>query len=521
MAIAWIVLVFPIGLLVAGAIRLRETGMPIEPPEWAERAALVGIVLAVYSALHVIAFGPTTSPVFGIGHFGLSVLLDAVSVILLLLKSYLAWVILRFSATYLQGEAGEGSFTFRLCVTLAGLVLLVTAGNLVQLGLGWVAITVGVNRLLIFYPQRLGALRASRKKILFSRAADVALTAGLLLLYFAYGVSDIAGINEAARAGDIPVTALLAALCLAVAAILQSALLPVHGWLIETLETPTPASALIHAGVVSAGGFLLIRFADVMLSAPFILAILVVVGGVSALVGSVVMLTQSAAKTALAWSTVSQMGFVVLLCGLGLFPLALLHITAHALYKVHAFLTAADAGQAIRATQQLGPIARTSARYVAWAMGLAIATYALIGLTLGFVEKSPQSVAVGAILVLGVGYLVAQGFADGAPRKLGMATARASALFAVTYFTLQWVAQKLTVGILPPTPPAGPLEWMLIVLVFLSFAVVAVVQALLPHWSTCPVIRGLRVHATNGFYLNALTDRYTGNWKADPANKET
>jgi NAD(P)H-quinone oxidoreductase subunit 5 len=364
-------------------------------------------------------------------------------------------------------------------------------------------------------------MRASRKKILFSRAADVALTAGLLLLYLAYGVSDIAGINEAARAGNIPVTALLAALCLAVAAILQSALLPVHGWLIEALETPTPASALIHACVVSAGGFLLIRFADVMLGAPFILAILVIIGGVSALAGSVVMLTQSASKTALAWSTVSQMGFVVLLCGLGLFPLALLHIGAHALYKVHAFLTAADAGQAIRAAHQLGPVARPSVRNVAWAMGLATATYALIGQTLGFVDESPQAVTVGAVLVLGIGCLVAQGFADSAPRKLGLATVRASVLFAATYFTLQWVAQNLTVGALPPTPHAGPLEWMLTVLVLLSFAVVAVVQALLPHWSTRPVVRGLRVHATNGFYLNALTDRYTGNWKADPANKET
>lgn len=521
MAIAWIVLIFPLVLLVAGAIRLRETVMPVTPPEWAERAALAGIGLAAYSALHVIVLGPTTSPVLGLGPFGLSVLLDAVSVILLLLTSVLAWVILRFSATHLQGEEREGYFIFWLCVTLAGIVLLVTAGNLLQLGLGWAATAIGVNRLLIFYANRPAAQRAARKKLLFARGADIALVTGMLLLYAAYGTSSIADINAAARAGDIPVAALLASVCLAIAAVLQSALLPVHGWLTDASETPTPVSALLHAGVVSMGGFLLIRFADVMLGAPFILAILVIVGGLSALVGSVVMSTQSPVKTAVAWSTISQMGFMVLQCGLGLFPLALLHIVAHALYKTHAFLTAAGTCHIPRAARQLGLVAHPSARNVAQAMGIAIAIYALVVLPLGLVEKTPQAVALGAILVLGVGYLVAQGLADAAPRKLGLATARASVLFTASYLAFQWVAQKLTSVTLPPTPEVGLLGGMLITLVLLSFATVAVLQALLPIWSTHPVVRELRVHVTNGFYLNALMDRFASTWKTNSRNKET
>jgi NAD(P)H-quinone oxidoreductase subunit 5 len=153
-------------------------------------------------------------------------------------------------------------------------------------------------------------------------------------------------------------------------------------------------------------------------------------------------------------------------------------------------------------------------------MGIAITIYALVGLPLGLVEKSPQAVALGAILVLGVGYLVAQGLADAAPRELGMATARASVVFAASYFAFQWIAQKLTAGTLPPTPQAGPLEWMLIILTLLSFAAVAVLQALLPRWSKHPVVRGLRVHVTNGFYLNALSDRFANGWKIDPQNKE-
>lgn len=520
MTVAWIVLVFPTVLLMAGAIRWREKNMPVTPPEWPERAALLGIVLAAYSAVHIIISGPTTSPVLGIGNFGFSVLLDAVSVILLLLTSILAWVILRFSATHLQGAAGEGRFTFWVCVTLASIALLVTSGNLVQLGIGWVGMAIGVNRLLIFYSARPGARRAARKKIIFARAADIALAAGLLLLYATYSVSDIASINAAARAGFIPPVAVLAAACLAIAAVLQSALLPVHGWLIETIEAPTPVSALLHAGVVSLGGFLLIRFADVMLGAPIILAALVIVGGFSALVGSVVMLTQSAVKTALAWSTVSQMGFIVLQCGLGLFPLALLHIVAHALYKAHTFLIAAEAGHVLSAARRLGSVTPPSARKVALAMGIAITICALVLLPLSLLGKSPQVVAIGAILVFGVGYLVAQGLADGTPRELGIAAARVSVLFAAAYLSFQWVAQILTSATLPPTPQAGPLEWMLMILTLTSFAAVAVFQALLPLWSTHPAIRGLRVHATNGFYFNAKADRFAGNWKTDPPTKE-
>jgi NAD(P)H-quinone oxidoreductase subunit 5 len=123
------------------------------------------------------------------------------------------------------------------------------------------------------------------------------------------------------------------------------------------METPTPVSALLHAGVINAGGFLLIRFADVMLLSPGVLAVLVMLGGFTALFGGLVMLTQSAVKTSLAWSTVAQMGFMILQCGLALFPLALLHIVAHSLYKAHAFLASGAGGDGVAAIRRPGPVA--------------------------------------------------------------------------------------------------------------------------------------------------------------------
>jgi NAD(P)H-quinone oxidoreductase subunit 5 len=187
------------------------------------------------------------------------------------------------------------------------------------------------------------ARRAARKKFIVARLGDAALLAAAVLLVAAYGTADIGAILRAARAGAGGNLACCAAGLLALAAFLKSAQFPTHGWLTEVMETPTPVSALLHAGVINAGGFLLIRFADVMLLAPGVLAVLLIVGGFTALFGGLVMLTQPAVKTSLAWSTVAQMGFMIFECGLGLFALALLHIVAHSLYKAHAFL--ASAGQ--------------------------------------------------------------------------------------------------------------------------------------------------------------------------------
>ncbi|MFN3670833.1 MAG: proton-conducting transporter membrane subunit, partial [Bosea sp. (in: a-proteobacteria)] len=295
-------------------------------------------------------------------------------------------------------------------------------------------------------------------------------------------------------------------------ALLKSAQFPSHGWLVEVMETPTPVSALLHAGIINAGGFLLIRFADLLLTTPGALAALVLIGGFTALFGGLVMLTQSAIKTSLAWSTVAQMGFMMLQCGLALFPLALLHIVAHSLYKAHAFLSCGWAVEQVAATRRPGPVAVASIRVVGQAFALALALYALLGLGFGFADKSPQAIALGAILVFGVAYLIAQGLADAAPRALTLRISAAAIAASFSYFLLQRFAQWLTAGTLPPTPAATALEWALILLSLLSFGAVAFAQALFPHWAGHPALAGLRVHLANGFYANAIFDRLTGGW---------
>lgn len=498
-------LLAPLALL-AAALAFQGPGLrPAATLRAAGLAAGAALAVALASAALLTLGGPGSAPLA-------LVRLDAVSATMLLLVSFVGWVVLRYAATYLDGEAGQGRFTAWLCLTLAAALLLVTAGNLLVLVLAWGLAGFGLQRLLLFYPERPAARRAARKKAIFARAGDAALAGAALLLLAGFGTADIAAINAAARAGESPGFAAGAAALLALAALLKSAQFPTHGWLTEVMETPTPVSALLHAGLINAGGFLLIRFADVMLAAPGVLAALAMLGGFTALFAGLVMLTQPAVKTALAWSTIAQMGFMILQCGLALFPLALLHIVAHSLYKAHAFLASGTAVEKVAAIRRPGPVAVPDARAVGRAFLAALLLYAVIGAAFGIEGKSPQAIALGAILVLGVAYLLAQGFADAAPGPLTLRISAAAGAAAIGYFALQRGAEALTAGVLPPAPPPGALEWVLIVVAVLGFGLTAFAQATFPLWAQHPAASGLRVHLANGLYVNALTDRLLRGW---------
>lgn len=510
-------LIAPLLLLIAAGLGFARPGRrPALVPVVSEAAAFSALLIAVGSLALLIINGAGTSWLIGSTGIGLSARLDALSVTMLLLVSFVGWIVIRYARTYLDGEARQGYFLGWLSAALAAVLLFVQAGNLVQLVLTWIATTVALHRLLLFYPERAAVLRVARKKGLFSKIATAALILAATIVWISFETTDIATINAISRTIEPSWPLLGAAMLLALAAVLMSAQFPTHGWLTEVMEAPTPVSALLHAGVINAGGFLLIRFADLMLLAPGVLAVLAMVGGFTALFGALVMLTQPAVKTSLAWSTVAQMGFMILQCGLALFPLALLHIVAHSLYKAHAFLSSGGAVEQVASIRRPGPVATPSGSAVGRAFLIAIMIYAAIGatfgLTFGFEHKSPQALALGAILIFGVAYLLAQGLADAAPRQLTRKTAIYASAAAVGYFALQTAAEWLTAGVLPATPAPGRLEWTLMALAVLSFGLVAVAQALFPLWASHPAAIGLRVHLSNGLYANAALDRLLGGW---------
>lgn len=509
----------PTAFIIAAVLTFRGPQLrPVKMLRSVETASLVALAFSVLSGVFLIFIGPATSPLIGINGLGLSARLDAVSAVMLVLVSFVGWVVVRYAATNIDGEARQGAFTGWLCATLAAVMMLVIAGNILQLSLAWIVTSLFLHKLLLHYPLRVAAQRAARKKWVTARLGDAALLAAVVLLYGTYGTGDIADILTAASIGEGRGGAVWIAVALAVAAILKSAQFPMHGWLTEVMETPTPVSALLHAGVINAGGFLLIRFADVMLLSPGVLAVLVMIGGFTALFGGLVMLTQSAVKTSLAWSTVAQMGFMILQCGLALFPLALLHIVAHSLYKAHAFLASGMAVDGVASIRRPGPVAIPNAVAVGRAFLIALVIYAVVGFIFGLAGKSPQAIALGTILIFGVAYLLAQGLADAAPRVLTQRTAAYSLAAAFGYFALQTGAEWLMRGTLPATPAPGPLEWALIVLALLSFGLVAVAQAMFPLWAYHPAAAGLRVHLSNGLYANAIFDKLLRGWSTKPTS---
>lgn len=289
-----------------------------------------------------------------------------------LLVQALATVIGGFSSRYLEGEAGQPRFVAALGGVLAAVHLLLLADHWLVLIAAWAAVGVVLQRLLCFYPERPFALLAAHKKRLADRLADVLLVAAAALAWHEVGSGSFGDLWRHLEAGPTSPALQAAALCLAAAVVLRTALLPVHGWLMQVMEAPTPVSALLHAGVVNLGGFVLIRFAPLLEAVPAARWLLVGLGLATALLAGLVMLTRVSIKLRLAWSTAAQMGFMVMECGLGLYTLALLHLLGHSLYKAHAFLGASGAVAQARA-REMHPPAPPSAASLLLAPALAAA----------------------------------------------------------------------------------------------------------------------------------------------------
>ena len=514
-SLSLLVLNVPLALAAVAVLAIADPGRRPALVLLASRVATLGaLAAAVIVAVATTIYGPVASPTVGVSDIGLSVRLDAVSATMFLVVSLVGALVVQFSRNYLDGDGRHGAFLGGLCLTLAAVTVLVLAGNLFQLVLGWIATSMALHRLLVFYRDRPAAVTAAYKKFVTARMSDLCLIAAAFVLYASFGSADITAILESARSisdGATVSGAGYAALLIAFAALLKSAQFPTHGWLPEVMETPTPVSALLHAGIINAGGFLVIRFADVMLLSAPSLHVLAIVGGFTALFGAVVMLTQTSVKVSLAWSTVAQMGFMLLQCGLGAFALALLHIVAHSFYKAHAFLSSGSVVESARASWT-GDAAQTpSLGLFCGAFVSALALYAGIGWSLGFADlQSAAVLTLGAVLVMGVSLLLAQSMAGQPSLTVIGRSAGAAALVTVLYFSLQEGASAVTASVLPSFQTPGAVDLAIMGLVVLSFGAVTVLQVVGLSQSNHPLWRAARVHVSNGLYANAVFNRFTG-----------
>jgi NAD(P)H-quinone oxidoreductase subunit 5 len=508
-SLLWLALSGPAALALIG---LWPSAAADAAPQAIVRAARAasGLTLgiAVTIAAAVAAAGPMATPVLP----GFGLWFDALTAVMFVLVAFIGTIVIGFSANYMDGDAGQGRFTKWLSFTLASVLVVIISGNLVQFTLAWIATSIGLGRLLLFYPGRPAAILAARKKFIAARIGDLCLIGAMALLWQAFGGLDYATLFNGAKGlagAAIPTGVSLAAFLFVGAALLKSAQFPLHGWLTEVMETPTPVSALLHAGVINAGGFLLLRFADILtLNAPA-LDTLAIIGGFTALFGSVVMLTQSSIKVSLAWSTVAQMGFMMLQCGLGAWSAALLHIVAHSLYKAHAFLSSGSVIDIARASWSPSPGGAPHPARLAIAAGLTLGIAVLVGEVFGFtLATQPGILALGAIMLFGLIHLIAQGIDERPNAYVVVRTLAVTVLVAGGYFALQAGALRLLAGTLPVGDGThGPLTAMIAVMAVLAFALVMIFQSTFVRPGGGPRARALYVHVNNGFYVNTLANR--------------
>ena len=297
--------------------------------------------------------------------------------LLALLVQGLGTVIMAFSARYLEGEPSQRRYMSALAAVLAAVQTLLLADHWLLLIAAWSLAGLALQPLLCFYADRPFARLATHKKRLADLLADGLLVFAATMAWRESGTASLSALGaEVATRGMTPGLQ-LSALALVLAVVLRSALMPVHGWLTQVMEAPTPVSALLHAGVVNLGGFVLIRFAPLLDAAVPARVLLLGLGLGTALLAGLVMLTRVSIKVRLAWSTVAQMGFMLLECGLGLYSLAALHLLGHSLYKAQAFLAASGVVRE-RRLQAYYRAAAPSWASLALAPAVAIATVVLV-----------------------------------------------------------------------------------------------------------------------------------------------
>lgn len=382
-----------------------------------------------------------------------------------LLIAFLGWVIGDYSRRYLDGESGQPRFVISFLSTLAAVSAVVASANLGVLIGAWTASSIGLHHLLTFYPARRAAVIVAHKKFLASRLAEVLLIIAAALLYRTWGSLDIAAITgHVPPAGSLPNEADAAAVLIAAAALLKCAQLPLHGWLIQVMEAPTPVSALLHAGVVNLGGYVLIGLAPLISASIAAQTLLVVIGSLTAAIAGLVMLTRITIKVRLAWSTCSQMGFMVMECGLGLYDLALLHLVAHSLYKAHAFLTSGEAvrdGLTRRLVADAVADARTPTLLGALSALLAAAIVATASSTLWQIALGlpPVPWVVNGLLACGLATLLWSPEAGMRTRWAGLLSVVAGAQI---YFGWHWLV-AVPIGIPTSSPQAVLALWSMLV----------------------------------------------------------
>ncbi len=318
--------------------------------------------------------------------------LDGLSLTMLGVITGVGALIHLFASWYMRGEEGYSRFFSYMNLFVASMVVLVLADNLLLLYLGWEGVGLCSYLLIGFYYSERANGAAAQKAFIVTRIGDVFMALGLFMLYRAAGTLDIAELTKLAPqlfvVGSTTIT--LITLLLLGGAVGKSAQLPLQTWLADAMAGPTPVSALIHAAtMVTAGVYLIARTHPLFLMSPDVLQLVAVVGAVTLLLAGFSALVQTDIKRILAYSTMSQIGYMFLALGVGAWIPAIFHLMTHAFFKALLFLSSGAVILACHHEQDIFKMGglRKQLPLVYWCFVIGGAALAALPLTVGIASK--------------------------------------------------------------------------------------------------------------------------------------
>src|SRR6478736_2693240 len=323
-------------------------------------------------------------------HFGFTLLTDQLSIVMMLIVTGVGSLIVAYSLGYMDGEDEERRYFAYMSLFVWSMLMLVQGGNLLFLLIGWGLVGLSSYLLIGFHHERPSAVAAAKKAFVMNAFGDATLALALFLLIQRTGRLDFPGVF--ARAPHGGTVANLIALGLLGGAVAKSAQIPLHTWLPDAMEGPTPVSALIHAAtMVTAGVYLIVRCHTLFQNAYVIQDLAAGLGAATLLMAGLIALVQVDIKRVIAYSTMSQIGFMFVGAGLGAYPNAMFHLMTHAFFKALLFMAAGLAIHAIVGEQDIRQLSGIGKLMPFTKIVFLVGSLALVGIPpfSGFFSKDP------------------------------------------------------------------------------------------------------------------------------------
>ncbi|MBI4213279.1 MAG: NADH-quinone oxidoreductase subunit L [Chloroflexi bacterium] len=342
---AWIVAALPLAsflLIAAGARRSERASAWLTIISIGLGAGISGLVLAEVAGGARVQQSFAWLPLSGAFGLSLGFQVDPLTATMLVVVTSVSLLVQIYSLGYMRGDAGYSRYFAAMSLFTFSMLGLVLANSLLTIYLFWELVGLCSYLLIGHWHERPEAAAAAKKAFIVTRFGDFAFLLGILFLYWHAGTVDFTGLEQAAAAGRIPAAALTVGMLLVFCgAVGKSAQFPLHVWLPDAMEGPTPVSALIHAAtMVAAGVYLMARTSPLLEHSATAMLVVAGVGGFTAIFAATMGLVANDIKRVLAYSTVSQLGYMMLAIGLGAMAAGVFHLFNHAFFKALLFLCA-------------------------------------------------------------------------------------------------------------------------------------------------------------------------------------